>query len=103
MNTDFRVLLDKSVAWDANKAKMLDELVKLFYANPGGVQVRLSINQASENEQGMQANQILSELKDDPDLWLAADTILEYGEDANTKYFALQALEQAIQVFPNMI
>lgn len=51
----------------------------------------------------MQANQLLTQLKEDPDFWLAADSILENSEDPNTKFFALQSLESAIQVkLPNV-
>lgn len=39
MNTDFRVLLDKEIPWDANKVKVLDDLVRFFYANSSSANV----------------------------------------------------------------
>jgi len=36
MNTgpDFQILIDKTTGWDANKIKLLDQLISFFYANP---------------------------------------------------------------------
>jgi exportin-1 len=45
-----------------------------------------------------QANQILVSLKDDPEFWLNADMILEKSQSNNTKFFALQVLEEAVKV-----
>lgn len=46
----------------------------------------------------MEVGNILVQLKEDPELWEAADAILENAEDSNTKFLALQLLEKAIQV-----
>lgn len=39
MNTDFRVLLEKEIPWDAAKVKVLDQLVRFFYANSNSANV----------------------------------------------------------------
>jgi hypothetical protein len=46
----------------------------------------------------MEIGNLLVQLKEDPELWEAADAILENAEDPNTKFLALQLLEKAIQV-----
>ena len=45
-----------------------------------------------------EANQILTELQQDPDFWFNADLILEHSKDNNTKFIALKSLEATIQV-----
>jgi len=87
MNTDFAVLINKEIPWSIEKIKLLDEAVKLFYSNPS-------------HPMAMEVGNILVQLKEDPDLWEAADAILENAEDSNTKFLALQLLEKAIQVIP---
>lgn len=43
------------------------------------------------------AQQILTTLKEHPDAWTRVDTILEYSQDDETKYYALQILESVIK------
>lgn len=83
MNKDFEVLLDKNIPWDLSKIKLLDNMISILFQNPS-------------HPTAIQANQILIQLKEDQDLWLAAVRILETTEDLNTKFFALQILEQTI-------
>jgi len=85
MYTDFAVLVNKEIPWSIDKIKLLDEAVKLFYSNPS-------------HPMAMEVGNLLVQLKEDPDLWEAADAILENAEDSNTKFLALQLLEKAIQV-----
>ena len=40
----------------------------------------------------------MTELKEDPDFWLIADTVLENSQNINTKFFALMVLEETIKV-----
>jgi hypothetical protein len=43
------------------------------------------------------AQEVLTTLKEHPDAWTRVDTILEYSSNQQTKYFALQILEQVIK------
>lgn len=43
------------------------------------------------------AQEVLTTLKEHPDAWTRVDTILEYSNNQQTKYFALQILEQVIK------
>lgn len=43
------------------------------------------------------ADQILTQLKQHPDAWTRVDTILEFSNNQQTKYFALQILEAVIK------
>ena len=101
MNTGFRALLDNTIPWDLSKIKLLEEIISIFFKNPNHPSVWLQLFNGSNYIQAIEANQILVQLKQDPDLWQAADSILESAEDPNTKFFALQVLEQAIQVLHN--
>lgn len=40
------------------------------------------------------AQEVLTTLKEHPDAWTRVDTILEYSSNQQTKYYALQILEQ---------
>ena len=97
MNTDFAVLVNKEIPWNIDKIKLLDEAVKLFYNNPAHPVVRNRFTPQSSS-QAQEVGQVLVQLKEDPELWEAADAILENAEDPNTKFLALQLLEKAIQV-----
>ncbi|GMR57997.1 hypothetical protein PMAYCL1PPCAC_28192, partial [Pristionchus mayeri] len=48
-------------------------------------------------EEQRQANLLLMEVKENPHSWTKVDAILEYSEQAESKYFALQILEGTIQ------
>jgi len=43
------------------------------------------------------AQEILTTLKEHPDAWMRVDTILEYSQSQQTKYYALQILENVIK------
>ncbi|XP_017781771.1 PREDICTED: exportin-1 [Nicrophorus vespilloides] len=43
------------------------------------------------------AQKVLTTLKEHPDAWTRVDTILEYSSNQQTKYYALQILEQVIK------
>ena len=42
------------------------------------------------------AQEVLTTLKEHPEAWTRVDTILEYSDNPQTKYYALQILEQVI-------
>lgn len=44
-----------------------------------------------------QANEILNLLKEHPDSWTRVDAILEYSQNQQTKFYALQILEKTIK------
>ena len=47
--------------------------------------------------QQKQANEILNHLKEHPESWTRVDTILEFSQNQQTKYYALQILEKTIK------
>ena len=49
------------------------------------------------NSKQKRAGEILSNLKEHPDAWTRVDTILEFSQNQQTKYFALQILEKTIK------
>lgn len=73
-------LLDFNQKLDIN---LLDSIVGCLYSTVG-------------NQQRF-AQDILTALKEHPDAWTRVDTILEYSQIQETKYYALQILEQVIQ------
>ncbi|KAK6636151.1 Exportin-1 [Polyplax serrata] len=73
-------LLDFSKKLDIN---LLDDIVKCMYSGSG--------------EQQKLAQEILTHLKGHPEAWTRVDTILEYSSNLETKYYALQILEQVIK------
>ena len=44
------------------------------------------------------AQEILTSFKEHPDAWTRVDTILEFSSNQQTKYYALQILENVIKV-----
>ncbi len=44
-----------------------------------------------------QAGEILNLLKEHPEAWTRVDTILEFSQNQQTKYYALQILEKTIK------
>ncbi|KAL0831272.1 hypothetical protein ABMA28_002117 [Loxostege sticticalis] len=62
---------------------LLDNIVGCLYSSVG--------------EQQRIAQDILTALKEHPDAWTRVDTILEFSQNQETKYYALQILEQVIQ------
>lgn len=73
-------LLDFNQKLDIN---LLDSVVVSMYAGNGETQ-RI-------------AQEVLTTLKEHPDAWTRVDTILEYSTNQQTKYYALQILEQVIK------
>ncbi|XP_065370892.1 exportin-1-like [Calliphora vicina] len=73
-------LLDFSQKLDIN---LLDRIVECLYTSQGE-QLRL-------------AQDILTTLKEHPDAWTRVDSILEFSQNQQTKYYALQILEEVIK------
>ncbi|KAJ8674237.1 hypothetical protein QAD02_005499 [Eretmocerus hayati] len=61
---------------------LLDNIVGCMYTGLG--------------EQQRVAQEVLTTLKDHPDAWTRVDTILEFSQNQQTKFYALQILEQVI-------
>lgn len=62
---------------------LLDRVVNAMYTEHGELQ--------------KQANDILNVLKEHPEAWTRVDTILEFSQNQQTKYYALQILEKTIK------
>ncbi|XP_067010066.2 exportin-1 [Anabrus simplex] len=73
-------LLDFNQKLDIN---LLDNVVGCMYTGIG--------------EQQRVAQEVLTTLKEHPDAWTRVDTILEFSNNQQTKYYALQILEQVIK------
>ncbi|XP_022122782.1 exportin-1 [Pieris rapae] len=73
-------LLDFNQKLDIN---LLDNIVGCLYSTVG--------------DQQRVAQDILTALKEHPDAWTRVDTILEFSQNQETKYYALQILEKVIQ------
>jgi len=68
--------------WDAKKVQMLDHIVNLMYS--------------SEGSQRKVAHEVLNQVKNHPDSWQVVDTVLSTSQSADTKFFALQVLNNVI-------
>lgn len=75
-----RKLLDFNQKLDIG---LLDNIVGCLYTSQGD-QLRL-------------AQEILTTLKEHPDAWTRVDSILEFSQNQQTKYYALQILEEVIK------
>lgn len=75
-----RKLLDFSQKLDIT---LLDSIVSCLYSSQGE-QLRL-------------AQDVLTTLKEHPDAWTRVDSILEFSSNQQTKYYALQILEEVIK------
>lgn len=73
-------LLDFSQKLDIG---LLDSVVHCLY-NSTGEQLRLAQN-------------VLTTLKEHPDAWTRVDSILEFSQNQQTKFYALQILEEVIK------
>uniref|UniRef100_A0AAY5KLI1 Exportin-1 n=1 Tax=Esox lucius TaxID=8010 RepID=A0AAY5KLI1_ESOLU len=73
-------LLDFSQKLDIN---LLDNVVNCLYHGVG--------------TQQRMAQEVLTHLKEHPDAWTRVDTILEFSQNMNTKYYALQILETILK------
>lgn len=89
MSEHFKILLDNSIPFDKNKVMILDQVVTAMYGkDPSQIAI---------------ANNILNELKNNQDFWLATDAILENSQNNNTKVLSLIILEDAIRTRWNVI
>ena len=52
---------------------------------------------ASTGTEQKMAEEVLTTLKEHPEAWTKVDTILEFSNNQQTKYYALQILEQVIK------
>jgi exportin-1 len=52
---------------------------------------------SGEGQQQRMAQELLTTLKEHPDAWTRVDTILEFSKNQQTKYYALQILENVIK------
>ena len=73
-------LLDMDQRLDIN---LLDNVVKAMYAG--------------DSMQQKVAQNVLTQLKENPNSWMKVDAILQYSKNQETKYFALQILENLIK------
>jgi len=73
-------LLDFNQKLDIN---LLDSIVTCMYTGDG--------------QRQRMAQEVLTSLKEHPDAWTRVDTILEYSSNQQTKYYALQILENVIK------
>ncbi|RWS29223.1 Exportin-1-like protein, partial [Leptotrombidium deliense] len=80
LNEQATKLLDFTQKLDIN---LLDNIVNLMYTGEGTSQ--------------RVAQEILTTLKEHPDAWTRVDTILEFSKNQQTKYYALQILENVIK------
>eukprot|EP00899_Mesostigma_viride_P028462 jgi/Mesvir1/8800/Mv02704-RA.1 len=80
-------LLDFSLPFDV---PLLDATVTSFYG-------------AGSNEQRIAAESVLRQLQEHPDAWTKVDGIIEKSTSVNTKYFALQILENLVKYRWNML
>merc|ERR1711976_303875 len=62
---------------------LLDTVVGTLYSGTG--------------DQQKMAQEVLTTLKEHPDAWTRVDTILEFSQNQQTKYYALQILETVIK------
>lgn len=80
INDQAQALLDFSQKLDIN---LLESIVNCMYVGEGKTQ--------------RVAQEILTTLKEHPDAWTRVDTILEFSKNQQTKYYALQILENVIK------
>mmetsp|Transcript_84517 Transcript_84517/g.196513 ORF Transcript_84517/g.196513 Transcript_84517/m.196513 type:complete len:1110 (+) Transcript_84517:232-3561(+) len=79
---DPALLLSFSEAWDSSKVQMLDHVVALMYS--------------AADCQRKVAHEVLTQVKNHPESWRVVDTILATSQSPDTKFFALQVLENVI-------
>lgn len=73
-------LLDSNQLIDIN---LLDSVVRAMYSG--------------DSMQQKVAQNVLTQLKENPDSWMKVDAMLQYSKNQETKYFALQILENLIK------
>lgn len=86
-NTNMSVLTDQAARLLDFSQKLdiqlLDNVIGFMYSGAG--------------QQQRMAQEVLTTLKEHPDAWTRVDTILEYSQNQQTKYYALQILENVIK------
>ena len=80
---ELQVNVNKGGKFSYDVLSVQDNVVTAMYASTG-------------TEQKM-AEEVLTTLKEHPDAWTKVDTILEFSNNQQTKYYALQILEQVIK------
>ena len=76
-------LLDHSIQFDGKKVFLLDQIVQALYSTDQSVM--------------SQANLILTEFQQDSSSWQYVDIILEHSSENNTKFIALNVLENTVK------
>jgi len=79
---DTSVLLNFSEPWDVSKVQMLDQVVAAMLSNNTSIRTL--------------AHDVLTQLRNHPDSWGAVDKILEHSQSPDTKFVALNLLENVI-------
>ncbi|CAJ1394899.1 unnamed protein product [Effrenium voratum] len=79
---DPALLLRFQEPWDGTRVQMLDHVVTLMYSG--------------DQAQRKLAHEVLTQVKVHPDSWFAVDTILATSQSPDTKFFALNVLENVI-------
>ena len=74
----------------------MTKLRKIFYPSIPQDNVVTAMYASTGTEQKM-AEEVLTTLKEHPDAWTKVDTILEFSNNQQTKYYALQILESVIK------
>jgi len=82
LQADPNILLDWSTDFDNFKVQVLENVVNVMFSGSG--------------QNRVVANDILNKFKSNPDSWLVVDRILQQASNPNTKFFALQILEEAV-------
>lgn len=82
LQADPNILLDWSTDFDNFKIQVLENVVNVMFGGSG--------------QNRVVANDILNKFKSNPDSWLVVDRILQQALNPNTKFFALQILEEAV-------
>ena len=80
VNSEASKLLNFAERLDIN---LLDKVVGCMYTGQKFEQI--------------EAQKVLTDLKEHPEAWTRVDAILEYSQNPQTKYFALQILENLIK------
>jgi len=85
MNNTLEVLLNRSVPFEGDKIRLLDQVTQAL--------------SSSDPIQINSANQIWKALSDDPNFWLQSDQILVNSANNHTKFLTLVLMENAIKVW----
>jgi len=84
MNSTLEMLLNRSVPFEGDKIRLLDQVTQAL--------------SSGDSNQINGANQIWKVLSDDPNFWLQSDQILVNSANNHTKFLTLVLMENAIKV-----